>query len=211
MTMPPVTAWCWSPIGRPMGKQKIFWSPKHRCRPNMRIVHHGRSFARTYPAVWCWMRCLFQAHGILLRENALPRILVETQATGETEAIEFNEEAYDLALGAMGEYDTTRLRFTYASMTTPMQTTDYDMGTGTHILRKSQNVPSGHDPADYVTRRITATSHDGAEVPVSIVYHRDTPLDGSAPVLLYGYGAYGNTIHAVFSFTTLSLDTRGFK
>ena len=60
------------------------------------------------PAVWCWMRCLFQAHGYLLRENALPRILVETQATGETEAIEFDEEAYDLALGAMGEYDTAR-------------------------------------------------------------------------------------------------------
>ena len=91
-----------------------------------------------------------------------------------------------------------------------MQTTDYDMGTGTHILRKSQNVPSGHDPAEYVTRRITATSHDGAEVPVSIVYHRDTPLDGSAPVLLYGYGAYGITIPAGFSVTRLSLVTRGF-
>ncbi|MFL2946039.1 MAG: S9 family peptidase [Parvibaculales bacterium] len=153
----------------------------------------------------------FSGHmAYLLRENALPRILVETQVTGETEAIEFDEEAYDLALGAMGEYDTTRLRFTYASMTTPMKTTDYDMGTGTHILRKSQNVPSGHDSADYVTRRITATSHDGAEVPVSIVYHRDTPLDGSAPVLLYGYGAYGITIPAGFSVTRLSLVTRGF-
>ena len=153
----------------------------------------------------------FSEHMVyLLRENALPRILVETQATGETAAIEFDEEAYDLALGAMAEYDTTCLRFTYASMTTPMHTTDYDMGTGTRNLRKSQNVPSGHDPAEYVTRRITATSHDGAEVPVSIVYHRDTPLDGSAPVLLYGYGAYGITIPAGFSVTRLSLVTRGF-
>ncbi len=153
----------------------------------------------------------FSGHMVyLLRQNALPRILVETQATGETAAIEFDEEAYDLALGAMGEYDTTRLRFTYASMTTPMQTTDYDMGTGTRNLRKSQNVPSGHDPAEYVTRRITATSHDGVEVPVSIVYHQDTPLDGSAPVLLYGYGAYGITIPAGFSVTRLSLVTRGF-
>ena len=153
----------------------------------------------------------FSGHMVyLLRENALPRILVETQATGETAAIEFDEEAYDLALGAMGEYDTTRLRFTYASMTTPMQTTDFDMGTGMRNLRKSQNVPSGHDPAEYVTRRIVATSHDGAEVPVSIVYHRDTPLDGSAPVLLYGYGAYGITIPAGFSVTRLSLVTRGF-
>ncbi len=153
----------------------------------------------------------FSGHMVyLLRENALPRILVETQATGETAAIEFDEEAYDLALGAMGEYDTARLRFTYASMTTPMQTTDYDMGTGMRNLRKSQNVPSGHDPTEYVTRRITATSHDGAEVPVSIVYHRDTPLDGSAPVLLYGYGAYGITIPAGFSVTRLSLVTRGF-
>ncbi|MEC8099523.1 MAG: prolyl oligopeptidase family serine peptidase [Pseudomonadota bacterium] len=84
------------------------------------------------------------------------------------------------------------------------------MGTGMRNLRKNQNVPSGHDPAEYVTRRITATSHDGAEVPVSIVYHRDTPLDGSAPVLLYGYGAYGITIPAGFSVTRLSLVTRGF-
>ena len=153
----------------------------------------------------------FSGHMVyLLRENALPRILVETQATGETAAIEFDEEAYELALGAIGEYDTTRLRFTYSSMTTPMQITDYDMDTGMRNLRKSQNVPSGHDPAEYVTRRIVATSHDGAEVPVSIVYHRDTPLDGSAPVLLYGYGAYGITVPAGFSVTRLSLVARGF-
>ena len=153
----------------------------------------------------------FSGHMVyLLRENALPRIIVETKATGDTAAIEFDEEAYELALGAMGEYDTTNLRFTYASMTTPMQTTDYDMATGARILRKSQNVPSGHDPADYITRRITATSHDGAEVPVSLVHHRDTPLDGSAPVLLYGYGAYGITIPAGFSVTRLSLVSRGF-
>lgn len=146
----------------------------------------------------------------LLRENALPRIVIENKATGARAAIEFDEEAYELALGAMGVYDTHIVRFTYASMTTPMQTSDYDMDSGARILRKTQNVPSGHDPADYVTRRITAISHDGAEVPVSVVYHRDTKLDASAPVLLYGYGAYGITIPAGFSVTRLSLVARGF-
>ena len=146
----------------------------------------------------------------LVRENALPRILVENKTTGETSAIDFPEEAYDLSFGAMGQYDTATLRFIYASMTTPAQTIDYNMGTQARNIRKRQSVPSGHDPAMYITRRITAVSHDGAEVPVSVLHHRDTPLDGSAPVLLYGYGSYGITIPASFSVTRLSLVDRGF-
>ena len=197
------------------------WSPDGQAEDFL-VAHAPVPSADTDHSSWQVIRphtpgCLvldavpFSNHIVyLLRENALPRIIIETKATGAIAAIEFGEEAYDLALGAMGQYDTNTLRFTYASMTTPMQTTDYDMNTRARILRKSQNVPSGHDPADYVTRRITATSHDGAEVPVSVVYHRDTPLDGSAPVLLYGYGAYGITIPASFSVTRLSLVERGF-
>ena len=71
-------------------------------------------------------------------------------------------------------------------------------------------MPSGHDPADYVTRRLTAVSHDGAEVPVSLLHRRTTLLDGTAPLLLYGYGAYGHAIPAAFSTNRLSLVDRGF-
>ena len=95
-------------------------------------------------------------------------------------------------------------------MTTPQQTFDYDMRTRTRTLRKTQEVPSGHDPAHYVTRRLTALSHDDAEVPVSLLHRRTTPLDGTAPLLLYGYGAYGLAIPAAFSTNRLSLVDRGF-
>jgi oligopeptidase B len=84
------------------------------------------------------------------------------------------------------------------------------METRERTLRKTQEVPSGHDPADYVTRRIQAPAPDGELVPVSILYRKGTPLDGSAPLFLYGYGAYGIPIPASFSTTRLSLVDRGF-
>ena len=147
---------------------------------------------------------------VLVREGALPRIEINNLGDGSQAAIAFDEEAYDVSFGAMAEYDTAEMRFTYASMTTPTQTFDYDMTSGARVLRKTQNVPSGHAAEDYVTRRISATGHDGAQIPVSLLYHKDTALDGTAPVLLYGYGSYGITIPAAFSVTRLSLVDRGF-
>ena len=146
----------------------------------------------------------------LERENALPRIVVRDLKTGEEHTIAFEEEAYSLGLAGGYEYDTDTLRFTYSSMTTPEHVYDYDMRTRERTVRKVQEVPSGHDPADYVTRRIMAASHDGEAVPVSLLHHRDTPLDGSAPLLLYGYGSYGMSMPASFSTTRLSLVDRGF-
>ena len=95
-------------------------------------------------------------------------------------------------------------------MTTPSQLYDYNMATRERTLLKTQEVPSGHNPDDYVTRRIQAKAADGELVPVSIVYRKDTPLDGTAPCLLYGYGAYGISIPASFSTNCLSLVDRGF-
>ncbi|MEO1335727.1 MAG: prolyl oligopeptidase family serine peptidase, partial [Myxococcota bacterium] len=116
------------------------------------------------------------------------------------------------SLGLMGsyEFETNELRFGYSSMTTPSQVFDYDMVTRERILRKEQEVPRGHDPSHYRSKRILATSHDGEQIPVSILHHRDTPIDGTAPLLLYGYGAYGNVIPASFGVTRLSLVDRGF-
>ena len=91
------------------------------------------------------------------------------------------------------------MRFSYSSMTTPAEVYDYDLETRERVLRKRQEVPSGHDPADYVTRRIFATAADGEQVPVSLVHRLDLKLDGSAPCLLYGYGSYGISIPASFS------------
>ncbi len=146
----------------------------------------------------------------LERLDGLPRIVIRDRSSGDEHAIAFDEEAYSLGLVGSLEYDTDVVRFSYSSMTTPAQVFDYDMRTRERTLRKTQEVPSGHDPEHYVTRRLMAPAADGELVPVSLLYHRDTRLDGSAPCLLYGYGAYGITIPASFSTNCLSLVDRGF-
>ncbi|MDE1173819.1 MAG: S9 family peptidase [Parvibaculaceae bacterium] len=144
------------------------------------------------------------------REGGLPRIVITRLGDGAEHAVAFPEEAYDLGFSSGYEYETGTIRFTYTSMATPAEVWDYDLESRERTLRKRQEVPSGHNPADYVTRRIFATAADGEQVPISILHHKDTPLDGSAPCLLYGYGAYGISIPASFSVTRLSLSDRGF-
>jgi oligopeptidase B len=154
---------------------------------------------------------VYKRHLVRLeREDSLPRIVIRRLADGEEHAIAFPEEAYGLGLFSGYEFDTTSLRFTYSSMTTPAETYDYDMDSRERVLRKRQEVPSGHNPADYVTRRLFAPAADGESVPVTLLYRKDTPIDGSAPVLLYGYGAYGISIPASFATARLSLVDRGF-
>jgi oligopeptidase B len=146
----------------------------------------------------------------LEREDGLPRIVIRALADATEHAIAFDEEAYSLGISPGYEFDTRILRFTYSSMTTPQQVFDYDMASRTRVLRKTQEIPSGHDPSDYVTRRLSAPAKDGETVPVSLLYKKGTPLDGSAPLLLYGYGAYGISMPASFSTARLSLVDRGF-
>ncbi|MEO1795299.1 MAG: prolyl oligopeptidase family serine peptidase, partial [Pseudomonadota bacterium] len=144
------------------------------------------------------------------RETGLPRIVVRDISNGEEHEIAFDEEAYSLGMSTGYEFDTTALRFTYSSMTTPSQVFDYDMASRERTLRKTQEVPSGHDPSQYVTRRIMAPARDGEQVPVSLMHHRDTKIDGTAPLFLYGYGSYGIAMPSGFSTNRLSLADRGF-
>ncbi len=154
---------------------------------------------------------LFAGHLVRLeRSNALPSIVIRDLATQAEHTIAFDETAYSLDMVGGYEFDTTVMRFVYSSMTTPSEVYDYDMATRQRVLRKRQEIPSGHDPAAYVTTRITAKAHDGAEVPVSILHRRDLVRDGSAPLLLYGYGSYGMAMPASFSANRLSLVDRGF-
>ena len=153
----------------------------------------------------------FKHHLVRLeREDGLPRIVIRRFADGAEHEIAFAEETYALGISPGYEYDTTTLRFTYSSMTTPAQVFDYDMEKRERTLRKTQVIPSGHDPANYVTRRVMAPARDGETVPATLLYRKETKLDGSAPLLLYGYGAYGMTIPASFSTSALSLVDRGF-
>ncbi|MEH2481949.1 oligopeptidase B [Nitrobacteraceae bacterium AZCC 2146] len=154
---------------------------------------------------------LYAGHLVRLeRANALPSIIIRDLTTAEEHAIAFDEAAYSLDTMGGYEFETTNLRFSYSSMTTPSEVYDYDMASRERILRKRQEIPSGHNPADYVTTRIMATAQDGAQVPVSILHRKGLVRDGNAPLLLYGYGSYGMAMPASFSANRLSLVDRGF-
>lgn len=154
---------------------------------------------------------IFATDGHLMRLEraaALPRLIIETLATGQTREVDFDEPAYTLSAGtASHDFADQTLRFTYASPTTPAQTYDYDLRTHGRVLRKTQEVPSGHDPSAYVVERHFVTARDGARVPLTLLRRRETK--GSAPAYVYGYGAYGIATPAGFSSHAFSLVDRG--
>ena len=129
---------------------------------------------------------------------------------GNSTYVDFPEDAYSTGVGRNREFQTDTLRLDYTSMVTPSTVFDYHLETGELEVRQVQEVPSGYDASEYVTERLLAPARDGVEVPVSIVRHKDTPVDGTAPLYLYGYGAYGYAIPPSFSTTRLSLLDRGF-
>lgn len=146
----------------------------------------------------------------LERHEGLPRIAIMDRATGDIHHIAFEEKAYSLGLSGSYEFDTDTIRFSYSSMSTPSQVFDYNMVTRDRKLLKTQEVPSGHNVDDYKIECLSVPAHDGALVPVSLVMRADTKLDGTNPVLLYGYGSYGISIPASFNTNCLSLVDRGF-
>lgn len=129
---------------------------------------------------------------------------------GGQRRIAFPESVYSVGFGANAEYETDVVRLSYASMVTPDTVYDHDMDTGDLTVRKVREIPSGYDPDLYRTYRISAPARDGASVPVSIVHRRDVPLDGTAPLYLYGYGAYGHATAPSFSTSRISILDRGF-
>jgi oligopeptidase B len=144
------------------------------------------------------------------RELGSQRILVRRWFDGQEHALDFGTEPMHVEIFAGLEQGAHVLRYTYQTMAQPKQTFDYDLATRQRTLRKVFAVPSGHDPQRYVTRRIDAPAQDGMLVPTSLLYRRDVPLDGSAPVWLEGYGAYGEKQNPEFGIERLSLVERGF-
>jgi oligopeptidase B len=124
--------------------------------------------------------------------------------------VEFQDPTYAAGVGANPDFDTQVLRYGYSSLTTPASTYDFNMSTKDRKLMKQQEIVGGHDPNQYNSERLYATATDGTLVPISLVYKKGTPLDGSAPTLLYAYGSYGATMDAGFSSARLSLLNRGF-
>ena len=124
--------------------------------------------------------------------------------------LEFDEPAYSAGTAFNPTFKTEWLRLSYQSMTTPASVFDYNMRTGEKVLRKQEEVLGDFKITNYKTERVFAKAADGVEVPMSIVYHKDTQIDGRAPLLLYGYGSYGYSLDAYFSSNRLSLLDRGF-
>ena len=158
----------------------------------------------------------FQTHLVLLeREAGLPHLRVVplrdsiADPLSHSQRLHFAEPVYSASLGANPEFATTFVRYQYESFVTPRSVIDFDLGTGEHLVRKQQPVLGGYDPAQYVSERLHATALDGTTIPLSIVYCRDTPRNGTAPLLLYGYGSYGISVPVSFSSNRLSLLDRG--
>ena len=123
--------------------------------------------------------------------------------------ISFNEEAYNLSLDHGYEYETDTFRYSYSSPTTPKSVFDYDCKSKKQELKKTQEVPSGHNKDDYICKKIFATAHDNEKIPITIFYKKGVKLDSNNYLLLYGYGSYGISIPSNFSTNRLSLVDRG--
>jgi oligopeptidase B len=144
------------------------------------------------------------------RKNGLLQLWIRNNETNSEYYVDFGEPAYAAYIGSNPEYKSETLRYYYTSLTTPGSTYDYDMISKEKELLKRQEVVGGYDPDLYVTERLYATSYDGLSIPISLVYKKGILLDGNAPLLLYAYGSYGNSMDAGFSTNRLSLLNRGF-
>jgi oligopeptidase B len=129
---------------------------------------------------------------------------------GQERRIAFPEASYSAGLGANAEPDAPLLRLRYSSMVTPNTDYDYEVAADRLITRKVQEIPSGYDASLYATERLMATARDGARVPVSIVYRKDRPRDGTGPLHVTGYGSYGIAVPPSFAASRLAMLDRGF-
>ena len=142
--------------------------------------------------------------------NALPKIFVKNKFSNEEEEIKFSgEKVIDPGISfVQKDRNTDLIYLNYSSPKTQSRTYLYNLKTKERKLVKEQEIPSGHNPNDYIVERLECSSHDGRKVPITITRHKKTKIDGSANVLLYGYGSYGNSITPSFSSTKFSLIDR---
>src|SRR5271165_3573766 len=144
------------------------------------------------------------------RINGLPALRIDNLKSGELHDIKFDEPAYDVSVDRNPTFNTDIVRIRYSSFVTPDSVIDYNMATGEKDVRKVKSIAGGYDKNNYQMERIFAQANDGVEVPISLVYKKGLKKDGTAPLLLYGYGAYGVCTDADFNSNTISLLDRGF-
>jgi len=200
-------------------RDNLFYIRTNKGAKNFRIVtapvsdpseKNWKEFVAPNTAVKLDAINLFSNHAVLSEwENGLQQLEVIDFKTNKRQRIKFPEPVYSAGLNANREFDTTVVRYGYNSLVTPYSVFDYDMNTGKSTLLKQVEVPGGFDRTNYKSERVFATASDGTKIPMSIVYRKGVKLDGSAPLLLYGYGSYGASIPPTFSSSRLSLLDRG--
>jgi oligopeptidase B len=154
---------------------------------------------------------IFRDHLVVEERNdALIQIRIRPWEGGTEHYLAFEEPAYLAYIDQNPNFDTTLLRFSYTSLTTPRTIYDYDMVTRDRRLLKQEEVLGGFESSDYRTERLHATGRDGTRIPISLVYRKGIPRDGTSPLVLYGYGSYGYSTDAAFRSHRLSLLDRGF-
>jgi len=197
----------------------LFYIRTNKGAKNFRVVtapvsdaseKNWKEFIAHRPAVKIESIDLFSDHAVVSEwENGLEQIEIVNFKDDSRHRVVFPEPVYSAGISGNREFKTNVVRYNYQSLTTPSSVFDYDMNTGKATLRKQQEVPGGFDKANYKAERIFATAADGTKVPMSVVYRKTVKLDGSAPLLLYGYGSYGISIPPTFSAGRLALLDRG--
>jgi oligopeptidase B len=197
----------------------LFYIRTNKGAKNFRVVtapvadpaeKNWKEFVAHRPAVKIDDVSLFAGHAVLSEwENGLEQIEIVDFKTNKRHRIQFPEPVYSASTNNNREFNTATLRYNYQSMVTPSSVFDYDMNTKQATLMKQNEIPGGFDKANYKAERVFATASDGTKVPMSMVYRRGVKLDGSAPLLLYGYGSYGYSISPTFSSSRLALLDRG--
>ena len=197
----------------------VFYIRTNKGAKNFRIVtapvsdpseKNWKEFVTHRPAVKVDGITLFADHAVLSEwENGLQQLEVVDFKSNKRHNIKFPEPVYSAGLSANREFNTSVLRYGYNSLVTPFSLFDYDMSTGKATLLKQTEVPGGFDRTNYKSERVFATASDGTKIPMSMVYRKGVKLDGSAPLLLYGYGSYGASIPPTFSSNRLSMLDRG--
>ena len=224
--------------GKPAGKFKLVHPRQHEME--YELFHHGDHFyivtndnAKNFklmqapiasPSKENWTEVIphrdsvkldrievFKDYMVLYeRENGLKQIRIKDFATDEIHTVEFPEPVYTFWQAWNPDYKAQLLRFNYSSFLTPESVYDYNMKTKERELKKQKEVLGGYDPDQYQSERTFATARDGTRIPVSMVYKKDVVQDGSNPLYVYAYGAYGSSVDPYFSSNRVSLLDRGF-
>ena len=144
------------------------------------------------------------------RKNGLSQIRIHKTGSGNDDYVNFDEPTYAASVISTPDYNSKMLRYTYTSLITPGTVYDYNVDSKEKTVMKVREILGGYNKDDYETHRLFATAADGTKIPISIVYKKGFKIDGTQPVLLYGYGSYGNSMNASFNVNALSLLNRGF-